>query len=1631
MQKTTFIVLFSFFNLLFLQANNKPETNFFDLNFDVTVSLIGEVEVDYHDYDFTATYEWQFEYGPIGFKTGEGKTITVSGWPYYNFKLDPLKGYDFRIRANNLVNNALVWTDWSQTKTIFATSDKVFSVGYTANFDDSKATNLEWRGLLYNNSTSDAGIGFSTGNNHSANGDKGSSVYMANYNYDSNSYIGFVSPRFNDLATDRKIKFWTYGYYPETELLVGTMTDPNDFNTFHLLAPVEVKTGGGWQPQTIYLNNYKGTDQYIVFFFKSKYYGADSNEVYLDDFSYEKASDCFDQTNFAVTNIEQKSVQISFDAPNENNFQVSLTNVAKHTTEIFNIQSSPFTINNLVGNTDYQVKVRANCIDDLFSNWTKTIPFKTPCTVISDSYSTSFEGTNYIDPCWSVIANNCLVRSSLENVGGSTRFTPKTGDATIIISKFVSTLNVDKAYLITPYIADLDADKRVRFSLLTYSGSYKYHTSSLTIGTMSDPKDASTFIALKTILPSEMNEIENLNKSSLWKEHTVYLDNYLKTNNHHYIALRYNNESESEFSIDDFVYEKASFCLEPLNPRTTSFGYDFATVTWDNYKPATEWQIEYGPKGFEHGTGTIVTANTFPFKITESVLDDTEYDFYVRNKCGNDYSGWSDKGYFKTKCIGVTAGYKEDFETFAFEKNGCWTRIVPNFTVESYYTKNDFIDSPKQSAPNYLVHSGLRSICLLNKPDVLFPGETKTEGNSDRIVLISPRLKDFDHYKKISFWLSTRQQSSQAPAELIVGTMSDPDDATTFTPYRVVAIPVTSHDKMIKYEIEFSDYYGTDKFIAFKQSKINVRLTDFFLDDFEYNQNECIKPGLLGARQSGSDIATLDWRDNNTKKPSESWDIEYGPKGFADGSGTIINVKTNPANLTGLAQGIYDCRVRAYCEAGIASDWSDRYTFKIGCTEKAPFVENFDQYQVLNEIPGFCWTKNSFMDTQLLECYLTNINSSPNVFYLQNNRDTPLLVSPYLEDFDKDKKIKFWLNGQLTSSNIKSGDLVIGTIKNPLDISTFEPYQTISVEELKNLPKYGKEVNVDFSKYKGSNKQIAFMFKLNDDIWSGTNRVLIDDFNYDQTLSCYEPIDVVFSNINNNSVQINWTSKNALPEKVEIEYGATGFTPGMGTILNTTANEIKVSNLQSGISYQFYFKTVCDAGNSIVVGPKKIETTCSVKTLPWIEKFSNLPAYGKDVLPDCFKLLHGSLTLENTAVEEVFSNYSPDYLRDGFDDHSYIYLRGDFWTDFMAPMFHLEAGTTYKFSVQGRNSYEYRTQGIGLSAGRGQNAYNMETRLGGTGRLTEYNYSEVVSYFTPVVSGDYSFLMDFSNSGAPNLLADNFELKEGYKVSVDGNKNSTVYDFQKGITDDIILEDTFDASCEIGFDDQSAANKVVVMSKGSSGSNWVTTSTNSNSGKTNENAASIWELNQSNISKVNTKIDAKNAASLFMSFELKQRFVDHNTESMFRVIVNGNVLGDVIKPVTNKADSFQKYMFDLTPYVGSEIRISLQHIGKTDFEDTAFLDNLTFAKTVENLSVVENKITDFKYYPNPIENILNIESNSIISNLEVYNLNGQLLFESKYSDAKIAVDFKRYATGVYLVVLKQDDKKETFKVIKK
>lgn len=64
---------------------------------------------------------------------------------------------------------------------------------------------------------------------------------------------------------------------------------------------------------------------------------------------------------------------------------------------------------------------------------------------------------------------------------------------------------------------------------------------------------------------------------------------------------------------------------------------------------ANSFELEYGPKGFEKGSGTIITSNYNTFSIGNANLQsNTEYDYYIRGKCNNVYGEWSEKNTFTT-----------------------------------------------------------------------------------------------------------------------------------------------------------------------------------------------------------------------------------------------------------------------------------------------------------------------------------------------------------------------------------------------------------------------------------------------------------------------------------------------------------------------------------------------------------------------------------------------------------------------------------------------------------------------------------------------------------------------------------------------------------------------------------------------------------------------------------------------------------------------------------------------------------------------------------------------------------------------------------------------------------------------
>lgn len=99
--------------------------------------------------------------------------------------------------------------------------------------------------------------------------------------------------------------------------------------------------------------------------------------------------------------------------------------------------------------------------------------------------------------------------------------------------------------------------------------------------------------------------------------------------------------------------------------------------------------------------------------------------------------------------------------------------------------------------------------------------------------------------------------------------------------------------------------------------------------------------------------------------------------------------------------------------------------------------------------------------------------------------------------------------------------------------------------------------------------------------------------------------------------------------------------------------------------------------------------------------------------------------------------------------------------------------------------------------------------------------------------------------------------------------------------------------------------------------------------------------------------------------------------------------------------------------------------------------NASYALGVEDFKVEWGELSnptfngsEFKAYPNPVKDILNIYSNKSISTIEVYNLLGQQVSANKVDFTNGQIDMANLSTGTYLVKISSGTSINTVKVIK-
>lgn len=141
-----------------------------------------------------------------------------------------------------------------------------------------------------------------------------------------------------------------------------------------------------------------------------------------------------------------------------------------------------------------------------------------------------------------------------------------------------------------------------------------------------------------------------------------------------------------------------------------------------------------------------------------------------------------------------------------------------------------------------------------------------------------------------------------------------------------------------------------------------------------------------------------------------------------------------------------------------------------------------------------------------------------------------------------------------------------------------------------------------------------------------------------------------------------------------------------------------------------------------------------------------------------------------------------------------------------------------------------------------------------------------------------------------------------------------------------------------------------------------------------------------------------------------------------------------------KVDGWQTIYVDFTAAEFPD-SISFSHLlfaidAGVDEDNTYYLDDFMgpalFEKTITPVNSTQetNIASTIKYYPNPVNDVLTIASESIIDNIKVYTLSGQRVMTNTEIGTEIHLNLSDLRTGLYLVKVKTGSENKVIKITK-
>ena len=354
-------------------------------------------------------------------------------------------------------------------------------------------------------------------------------------------------------------------------------------------------------------------------------------------------------------------------------------------------------------------------------------------------------------------------------------------------------------------------------------------------------------------------------------------------------------------------------CPRPAAITVSNITTTTATVTFTPSGTETAWvgTITPGIMGMNTITLTDTVANLM------MLAPNTEYTVSVRAICGVGDTSSERTTTFRTLCSTLTSldlPYTEDFESYgtgsANPISPCWTKGTNSATAYPYPystaaingTRGLYFYSYKPSSP-----TGNSYYCYAALPEL------------DASLDVSGLTLRF-YSKRYSSTTATYRSLIQ------VGVMTDPTDISTFELVQLVNMTSLPASTIQFNEIDFANYTGTGKYIAFYAPVVDTdgaTATNYiYIDDVQLvTTPTCYRPTNVVVSNTSVSSATVSWTPAD---PSiNNFVVAYNAVSDGLSVMTYDTVIGTTATLTGLSQAtFYDVKVKAICSATDHSEWS-------------------------------------------------------------------------------------------------------------------------------------------------------------------------------------------------------------------------------------------------------------------------------------------------------------------------------------------------------------------------------------------------------------------------------------------------------------------------------------------------------------------------------------------------------------------------------------------------------------------------------------------------------------------------------------------------------------------------------------